>query len=562
MAVKSLWSSFKPYLTLAVATLGFAIFLSSVWTARNEMALVTDPALYTARFIKAFGCFAIAWFFRSYIPSTRAILGIGLGLLGAHELCYAASYLVGSGSTFPFDILSGALSGLAEACIILIYAHLFSTYVPKMSSIAIPVAYLLNEIFYWLSLYVSTNELIWLRGFGKIFGVALLVWCVWRKSHEALPDGEHLLQQGLSLRVYDRNPLRFLSSGSDWTLILVGTTAFPFFFGLAAQLCSSEATNSGLYDTTNELVTIAVIAALVVLGISMGERITFDLVLYISFPLFVIGFVALPYLMEARVPFSGTLIKEGYTVYQVLFWLLLARKCYEDIRHTYLYFGIFYGLFELMTAAARLLASSLVHSGLVDFSSITGISLVSLGIFALYGLVFFAVSAHCQKSEGWSLAKGRSYELLPPANRSLIRDVVREVLATLPAGANAATAIEVSTNETGKDFVARCSNDVVSEAEGTNVTLEAEESEAFENDEVAGYVDPFAARVERFCEAYGLSSREQEVLLELIHGYSMENIGKKLFVSRETVKTYLRRIYTKAGVNGKQQLISYIDDFE
>lgn len=35
-----------------------------------------------------------------------------------------------------------------------------------------------------------------------------------------------------------------------------------------------------------------------------------------------------------------------------------------------------------------------------------------------------------------------------------------------------------------------------------------------------------------------------------------------LFDSRETVKTYLRRIYTKAGVNGKQQLISYIDDFE
>ena len=33
---------------------------------------------------------------------------------------------------------------------------------------------------------------------------------------------------------------------------------------------------------------------------------------------------------------AGLLVKCGYTLYQVMFWMLLVRKAYEDPRHTYL----------------------------------------------------------------------------------------------------------------------------------------------------------------------------------------------------------------------------------
>lgn len=69
------------------------------------------------------------------------------------------------------------------------------------------------------------------------------------------------------------------------------------------------------------------------------------------------------------------------------------------------------------------------------------------------------------------------------------------------------------------------------------------------------------ARVEAFCRTYALSAREQEVLVEFVHGYSMESIGRRLSISKDTVKTHVQRIYRKAGVSGKQGLVEFIDGF-
>lgn len=73
---------------------------------------------------------------------------------------------------------------------------------------------------------------------------------------------------------------------------------------------------------------------------------------------------------------------------------------------------------------------------------------------------------------------------------------------------------------------------------------------------------PFIRRFDAFCAHYGITLREREVLSEALHGYSMENIGRKLYVSKETVKTHLRRVYAKAGVSGKQELITLVDKFD
>ncbi len=72
-------------------------------------------------------------------------------------------------------------------------------------------------------------------------------------------------------------------------------------------------------------------------------------------------------------------------------------------------------------------------------------------------------------------------------------------------------------------------------------------------------VDAFALRLEAFCRTAGLTKREREVLIEAIHGYSMDNIAKKLFISSETVRTHMKSIYHKAAVKGKQELVILID---
>ena len=50
-----------------------------------------------------------------------------------------------------------------------------------------------------------------------------------------------------------------------------------------------------------------------------------------------------------------------------------------------------------------------------------------------------------------------------------------------------------------------------------------------------------------------LSLREQEVLALIAFGMSNAEIGKELFLSVDTVKTYVRRLYSKLGVRNRAQ---------
>lgn len=483
----------QAFATAGIAVVGFALFLSAVWTARYEASLVPEHTLFIARFTKVAGCFAIAFLFRSHIPSVRRLFAVGSSCIALHLAAYAAMTLSPASSQehLALSICSGVFTGLGEACIILLYAHLFSTFAPKLSAIAIPVAYLLNEVLYCSTTYLLIEFVAPFRMMNKVLGLVLLLWCLHRKSSAKLAADEYPLQHGMSTKPEREPLLRFLSSSQDWMLILAGTTLFPLLFGLIAQMCSAVNERSGLYDPVNELVAIGLLALLVGYGLYRGNRFTFDEILYVAFPLFATGCLLLPVFWQLHDPYAELLVKCGYTAYQVLFWMLLARKCYEDLRHTYLYFGIFYGLFELSTAAARLAASALYDINVLDFQFIAYLSLFSLWLIALYGLIFFAISKRWQ-SESKNIATNRAY---------------------------------------------------------------AEPHDASEP------ADPFAQKVVSFCDRYELSPREQEVLIETIHGYSMENIGKKLYVSRETVKTHLRRMYSKVGVSGKQELIALIDHY-
>jgi DNA-binding CsgD family transcriptional regulator len=55
---------------------------------------------------------------------------------------------------------------------------------------------------------------------------------------------------------------------------------------------------------------------------------------------------------------------------------------------------------------------------------------------------------------------------------------------------------------------------------------------------------------------FELSTRECEVTDLLLQGKRYEEIGKALFISKATVKTYIYRVYQKAGVGSKMQLVN------
>ena len=68
-----------------------------------------------------------------------------------------------------------------------------------------------------------------------------------------------------------------------------------------------------------------------------------------------------------------------------------------------------------------------------------------------------------------------------------------------------------------------------------------------------------ADRLDEACRAiasrFGLSPREAEILPYALKGRTSERIASELYISRSTVDTHLRRIYSKTGAHGRQDLI-------
>ena len=66
----------------------------------------------------------------------------------------------------------------------------------------------------------------------------------------------------------------------------------------------------------------------------------------------------------------------------------------------------------------------------------------------------------------------------------------------------------------------------------------------------------FESRLLRFADDHGMSKREREVLGLAIEGKDTQGIATQLYISTGTVKAHMHRIYTKAGVEHRQDLIN------
>ena len=65
---------------------------------------------------------------------------------------------------------------------------------------------------------------------------------------------------------------------------------------------------------------------------------------------------------------------------------------------------------------------------------------------------------------------------------------------------------------------------------------------------------PLFESLDSICEKYGLSKREAEVLKELLKGKTYRAIGEDLFVSLDTIKSHVKSIYKKIGLNSRSEL--------
>lgn len=479
------------YVPLILGIVAFACFEAGTWTARRDI-LLDGSFLYLTRFVQLGVYFVMAFLFRNHLPSVKNLTIVVVGTFAFH---LALTLALGA-STLPQSVfnttsfLSSVFSGIASAGALLLLAHVFSSYAPRYSALAIAAAYLGTEVIFGATAFLPSEGVYAAQPLLKSIGLVGLVLCIQPKDQVSANECEHPLQFGIPDETPSGvRPLHFLTSNGDWAFQAIIALLVPFVFGFMSQLLSSNGLSDGLHDPNNEVIAVGVLIALTLFCALKGTSIGFNILFFSVMGLYAIGFLLFPLLLEIDSPYAGTLFKCGLVLYQPLLWILLARKSFDDPRHTYLYFGVFCGLANV--SFGRFFGPFILPPESLDALSASYVSIVFLfAIAACVSILFF---------------------------------LQRTTYATRTSPHN-----EVDTAHTV--------------AVSTPIQ------------------DDFAIKLPLFCNEANLTKREREVLVEILHGYSMSNTAKKLFLSPETVRTHMKNIYTKTGFPNKQALIQAVDE--
>lgn len=551
-------TSIQPLLLLAV--LGIALFFSATWTERADASGLSTWVVYATRFTTFATFMTMAWFFRNHIPPVDQLLAIGalfmaLHLLGAIllNIIGISTPSLGAISVAAIQYASAIFEGVANALVTLLYAHVFSSFSPRKSAIGLAIAYLVNDIFILLLDLLDTTQLHITQLAFVTASLLILAGCVRQmlgvgseavdksssgNPHATTPPSasDHHLQYGMARAGgEDEHPLAFLTHSTDWLLLLVVALLFPSLFGLIAQVSSVTGGNFALYDVTTEIAMIVLQALFLIYMAFFGGRFGFATILVFVIPLYATGFALFPGNWESGNPFAGCLIRGGYVVLTVLIWSLMARKSYEDPRHTYLYFSIYCGISNAQLG--RLMGSIVIGHGGPSAQLCTSISLVALWTICIFGLATLFLSRRGETSR-----TGQEFAIVTSTWQHPIKSV------TPMSVSNTASDTNIATNAPDASSAANA-------ATHTSGAMPLSDTQTL----TSPVVDTFALRLDAFSSRVQLTPREQEVLIETVHGYSRTNIAKKLALSPETIKTYQNRIYNKASVSSKQELIALIE---
>ncbi len=500
---------------LVLCAVGLALFLSSMWTARADASGVSTEVVYATRFVSLVVYLFMAWSFRSRLPQVELLLGLGCSFMLVHLAVVFAGPLLGLDPSLSLivDYLSGVFEGVANALITLVFAHVFSSYEPRRSALAIGVAYLLVDVGILVLDTMSVAVIHYARPLFTLAAVGIVFFCARRLlragSAPACVDRTLRFAEQLPVPEGKDRTLALFSAHNDWFLLLITAFLFPSLFGVIAQVSSETGGNFALYDVPTEIVMIAMQAFFLLFMAFYGARFSFATILAFVIPLYATGFALFPGNWQAGNPFAGCLIRAGFVILAVLLWALMARKSWDDPRHTYLYFGVYCGISN--GQVGRLVGSMLMGDDGPNLLLCQNISLAALWSICIFGLVLFF----------------------------LLRRAGAGAQAAGEQGDGFATLDELDAGPVGSDAAGRMGEFSV---------------------EVALADDGFAARFEALATRCRLTAREREVVLEALHGYSRANIAKKLCLSPETVKTYLNRAYAKVGVTSKQELVALIDE--
>lgn len=217
-------------------------------------------------------------------------------------------------------------------------------------------------------------------------------------------------------------------------------------------------------------------------------------------------------LLEASV--SGSVMTATLISFYVLLWLMLVSEAHERKLPAFFLLGLALGVARLSVMAGRACADWAIGGSLIVQSAVSAVSLWALAI--AVSAIFFAYLRYSSKR-----LRGGFDETTPDEDRQ--------------------QSSHMETIEPNKDT--------------SDVALANEEIAPIASD-----ADPWNEAFDMLVQRYGLSDREAQIVREFASGRSARYLAEWYMLSEHTVKTHLRRAYTKVGVHSRQELIDAIEE--
>ena len=427
----------------------------------------------------------------------------------------------------------GALTFLVDR---LLYGVLFFCWlevslsrVRPIADTAVPLAFFCGSLL-CLGGFLSASLLqaAWREGFEAL-SAALLVLCARSGGGSDAGAPSPLAEK----------PLRF--SLRSWALrygvLLLGAVAFAFVFGVMTDLHGwmGDALGAAAVQAANSA------AALVLAAVFAWHRRPFrlDAVIILVVPVFAAAILASSVDGETHgLPRLGIMV--GYLAFWIAGWVFILREQRALGIDGILTLSLLCSAMQLFSQAGRATAARFLADGSAGYAELSSLSLslVWVMIIVAAGAYWFA------------------------RNRDVQRDLeTMERVGLEPAPATSASPL-VPGEGIGKSNAAASSGEDLCEEPGDDQERSPGGVDASQQEDTSStvVVDRTALQAERLRERIGLSARETEVLAEFARGRSAAVIAERLFVSRNTVKTHLRRIYEKAGIHSRQELLDLLEE--
>lgn len=531
--------AFKPH----VSSWGYAFFLTvnatSTWAGifpflplEFQTAEVT-LTFFLAQSLAFWGAFFASTFGSYFFPhgARRMLVSLSALLVFAGSACLiGAMYLV----DFTLGLVGGGgiLLGIGCAGMFMLWQRYFASLPSEEGNLRLIVGTALAPFVYFALYLVPIALTAFLI---PLVFVPLCGLCV------ALSVREMKIDQPMFEDVPRQHPRVYRQVMSDFWRSALCVGALAFASGVIRGIALLHQEVSTVVNVASMLGSLISAAVLLVLWYRSSFRFGLTAVFRVVYPLIITGFLLLPFLGTFYLNLFAALT---YMVFSLVL-MLMMMQCAQISRDRginpvfiYAFFGSVVYLMQSLGFLLGWLSDSVSSMGSEWLFVVAMISSYVLG------LTLLAASGTLLKNlTGKAAAQADPIEFL-----SLRRDPSR-------VGQGTSACSPTRDGETGGPTVARA------EESGRKRRTDGKKrrNRPSPSEDFGTIRDRLSKQCFDLKDAYGLSSRETEVMELIARGHSVAVIAEKLVISENTVRTHSKHIYTKLDIHSRQELLELLE---